>query len=130
MARPSKYTQQFIDKTKEYLLNYKEHNQVVPSIAGLSNYLGIARSTLYDHAEKHKQFRDILDEVKKTQELELFNGALTGKLNPVISKLMLTKHGYSDKVEQDVTTSEKPSIEISFEKPKDNQEDKKLKLVK
>jgi hypothetical protein len=37
------------------------------------------------------------------QERELLNGSLKGDYNATISKLMLTKHGYSDKVESEIS---------------------------
>ena len=60
--------------------------------------------------EKHddKQFMDILKAIKDIQHLELFNKSLTGEYNSTMSKLMLTKHGYSDKIDNDVTTGGKP----------------------
>ena len=35
----------------------------------------------------------------------LINGGLGGDFNPAISKLMMAKHNYSDKIEQDVTSN-------------------------
>jgi hypothetical protein len=33
------------------------------------------------------------------QERKLTNGSLSNQLNPMIAKLMLSKHGYSDKID-------------------------------
>jgi hypothetical protein len=36
----------------------------------------------------------------------LLNNGLDGTFNPPITKMMLSKHGYSDKIEQDHTSSD------------------------
>jgi len=38
------------------------------------------------------------------QERKLICNGLMGDFNPAITKMMLTKHGYSDKMETDITT--------------------------
>ena len=101
MARPSKYTPEMLARAREYIEVYEKLDEVMPSIAGLSVYLKIARETIYAwSAEEGKgEFSDIVTELLSKQELKLSNGGLKGELNASITKLMLTKHGYSDKVE-------------------------------
>lgn len=40
------------------------------------------------------------------QERQLVNGGLAGGFNSAVTKVMMTKHGYTDKVEQDITSSD------------------------
>ena len=47
------------------------------------------------------------------QEKTLVNGSLRGEMNPAISKMMLTKHGYSDKQEIDTNLNIKDSVDLS-----------------
>ena len=101
-GRPSKYTQELLEKAQYYLSDgYKQEEHLIPSDVGLAVYLGIARSTLYKWSKEEgkEAFSDILEALSDKQHWELMNGGLSGKLNPTITKLVLTKHGYSDKVD-------------------------------
>ncbi len=108
---PSKLTNELIAKAKEYLYGgYESFGDVVPSVAGLSCYLAIARSTTYEYA-KHdsvqgREFSDIVEGILSLQENKLINGGLKGDFNASIAKLMLAKHGYSEKQEVDHTSSD------------------------
>lgn len=97
MGRPTKYNEQILEKAQEYLVNYKEYDDSVPSAVGLACALDISRSTLYAWAEEHDEFSYILSKVNETQERKLLTGGLEGDFNSNIVKLMLGKHGYSDK---------------------------------
>jgi len=77
----------------------------VPTVAGLACEIGVHRDTCHEWAKNdNKQFSDILQEIAQKQERELVNNGLTGDFVAPITKMMLTKHGYSDKVEQHVTS--------------------------
>lgn len=117
-GRPIEYNPKIIDKANEYLefcideqydwtktngdksVSY-EHRIIVrlPSIEGLARYLGVARSTVYKWKEEYPEFSDILEEILSEQADRLISNGLSGDYNPTISKLILTKHGYSDKQE-------------------------------
>jgi len=62
--------------------------------------------------------------VESTQERKLVTGGLEGKYNPAITKMMLTKHGYSDKVEQAHTSPDgsMSPTRIEITAPDDNGE--------
>jgi hypothetical protein len=61
--------------------------------------LEIDRSTLYDWKTKYGEFSYIVNEVMQEQAKRLFSNGLSGAYNASIAKLMLTKHGYSEKQE-------------------------------
>jgi len=105
-GRPTKYNQQILVDTREYLENYEQHGDAIPSIAGLSVVLGLPRQTIYDWArqEEKEEFSDILQSILSTQEKVLINKGLKNEFNSNITKLALGKHGYSDKQETDVTS--------------------------
>lgn len=106
IGRPSIYAEK-LEQSKKYLMGgWQEIGDSIPSLAGLACYLGVARETLYDWKSKEKAFSDILNEILTLQERTLLNGGLSKDFNPIITKLVLSKHGYSDKVEQDVTSSD------------------------
>lgn len=106
VGRPSKLGES-LEKAKEYLLGaYETFGEVVPSIAGLACYLGIARSRVYEYKEQSEEFKDTLEAILVLQESKLINKGLLGDFNPTITKLMLANHGYSDKQEVDLSSSD------------------------
>jgi hypothetical protein len=105
MARPTSYTQGMQDKADFYVNNgYIEEDDVVPSRAGLSVYLGVSRETLTNWGKANKEFLGTLDRLSAIQEKVSLNKGLTGDFNSAIVKLLLANHGYSDKQNIDHTT--------------------------
>jgi hypothetical protein len=104
VGRPSKYTPDLIAKAREYA----DNNHDFPMIAELALELEVSRDTLYAWAlEPDKQeFSDILEKVMAKQEVKLAKGALVGDYHAGFAKMMMTKHGYSDR--QDITSDSKP----------------------
>ena len=101
-GRPSKYTEELLKKAEDYLLNYhSKHGDIIPSISGLSLVLNVSRETVHAWGRdgKKPEFSDILEKINAKQEKELINGGLSGEMNANITKLVLGKHGYSDKQE-------------------------------
>lgn len=102
-GRPTEYTPELVEEALAYLDDYKtKHSHPIPSVVGLCKIINITRTTAYDW-EKHedKEFSYILEKIATFQELDLVNGGLNSDLNPTITKLMLTKHGYHDKQDVD-----------------------------
>jgi len=108
-GRPTKYNEGILEQSKEYLANYKEHDDIIPSIVGLAIVLNLSKSTIYDWAshEDKQEFSDMLDKIQYKQEQILIRGGLGGEFNAAITKLVLTKHGYHDRVDSDVTSGGK-----------------------
>lgn len=108
-GRPSKYTDEVIEKTNNYLHNFhtlkidEDLNEVVPTHCGLADYLGVTKGTIYNWAEEHEEFLDMLSEIKQKQEKLLLSMGLLNKTNSTITKLMLAKHDYSDASKVDNT---------------------------
>ena len=106
-GRPTKYGKDILEKTLDYIDHYdSKYDDLIPSIAGLSVVLGIARETVraWGHEENKCDFSAMLDKLLSKQEKLLINGGLGGVMNATITKLVLAKHGYSDKQEVDHTT--------------------------
>jgi hypothetical protein len=121
-GRPTEYNQELIDKAEDYLTNYADAGDLVPTIAGLACVLGVHRDTLYDWAAQpeKQEFSYILKMVMQYQERKLVNGGLSDVFNASITKMMLTKHGYSDKQEVDHSSSDgsmRPVVNVSFDDP-------------
>jgi hypothetical protein len=99
-GRPTEYNSEIIKKAKDYLNNLPE-GEVVHSIEGLGLYLGIDRSTIYDweSQEEKKEFSYIVESIRQKQAQTLINKGLENKFNSSITKVMLTKHGYREGIE-------------------------------
>lgn len=118
IGRPTLYNEEMLQRAEEYIDRFssnvvdKEADatrlEVIPSVAGLSLHLGISRTTIYDWAkdEDKKAFSNTLERLNALQEASLLNGGLQGRLNANIAKLALANHGYSDKVQTDITSSD------------------------
>jgi len=103
-GRPTKYCKEILEKAKEYLETFNKDGDVIPTIEGLSLFLGISRPTIYDW-EKHedkKDFSYITREIATKQKQILIQKGLTSDFNSAITKLMLGTHGISEKHYQEV----------------------------
>lgn len=138
-GRPTKLTQEILDLSINYLKECKdEYEKVVkqaneekgyemyenkykvnlPSVAGLARYLRVGRRTIYDWAsndennqdELNKEFSHILEDLLAEQEKRLLDNGLSSHYNSNITKLLLTKHGYTDKT--DVTSDGKAIVTV------------------
>lgn len=107
-GRPTVYGDNILKLARGYLTTFKDMGDVVPSVAGLACVLGVTRETCHAWARdpSKEEFSHILWELAQRQERELLNNGLAGNFNAPITKMMLTKHGYSDRVEQDLTSSD------------------------
>lgn len=118
VGRPTKYNDNILEKAEQYLLecvdtteqvvtgesekftSYKEKIKVnLPTIEGLAVYLNIHRDTLYQWEKEHPAFSDIIERLRGSQIKSLVNNGLSGDYNPTIAKVLLSKHGYSEKQE-------------------------------
>ncbi len=114
MARPTKLSKEIEEQAYDYIRDYGNHGHMIPSIEGLAIVLDLHRDTLYDWAKhKDKKFSDILGKLLQMQQQKLIDGGLSNKFNSAITKLVLGKHGFHDKMEQDITSSDesmKPTV--------------------
>ena len=115
MARPTKWNEEIEAKALAYIDDYQMYGDMIPSIEGMAKHLSVHRDTLYEWAKDkdNKKFSDILRLTIQNQERTLINGGLNSTFNSAITKLVLGKHGYHDKMEQDITSSDesmKPTV--------------------
>ena len=123
MARPTDYNENTIKFTQDYLdscvdteedytksqgdksSSYERLIRVkLPTIEGLAVYLGVNKTTIYEWESRYPEFSNVLAQLRSKQAETLINKGLSGDYNPIISKLLLMKHGYAEKTETDVTT--------------------------
>lgn len=101
-GRPTDYTPELVKQAWDYV-NRTEYT-AVPSVAGLCCEININRTTAYEWAkDSNKEFSNILAKIAQKQESLLIEKGLKSEFNSTITKLMLTKHGYSDKIEQEMS---------------------------
>lgn len=132
IGRPSIYSEEMVAKAQGYLEGFESidpvlDNEVIPTVAGLSIHLGISRDTVYDWAkQKDKEdFSYIVTQILASQESSLVNNGLRGSFNPTIAKLMLTKHGYSEKIDTTVANPDGSNLDM----PSDIEIARKLAFV-
>lgn len=123
-GRPTEFSEDIVNKAITYLedcedevrsfvsmqgdgyTKYEEKLVVkIPTIEGLARYLKIHRSTLYEWKKTHVQFSYIIEELQQKQAERLLSNGLSGTYNSTIAKVLLTKHGYTDKTEVDQKTT-------------------------
>lgn len=129
-GRPTEYNQSFVERAKEYLTSCKDFEGEkklkvnIPTKGGLAVYLDVARETLYDWASKYPEFSDIMEKVGAEQENRLINNGLSGDYNPTIAKVLLTKHGYREGIDQTTNDKELPTPILNVSRNNSVQEDK------
>ena len=106
VGRPTKLTDELMDKAKVYVQKDYLIDELIPTMQGLSLYLGVSNKVLYNWRNENDEFLHIVEDLMDLQAKNLFRGGLTGDFNASITKLLLTKHGFSDRVEQDLRSSD------------------------
>lgn len=106
MGAPTKYSDSVLETAADYVVNFSDYGDAIPSVVGLAVALETHRDTIYAWAkdEDKADFSDIVKRLATNQERKLLNGGLDNSFNPTIAKLLLGKHGYSDKSETDITS--------------------------
>ena len=59
-GRPTKYNDEILEKSKDYIKNYKSKGDEIPMIDGLAIELGVHRDTINDWEHKYSEFSDIV----------------------------------------------------------------------
>ena len=111
VGRPSKYNADLLKQAENYMLGgWKEVNDTIPSLAGLACYLGLSRETVNAWSNEKPEFSDITRGILALQERELINRGLLKEFDSGISKLVLGKHGYSDKQQIDQNNNDSDTV--------------------
>ena len=116
IGRPSLLDEEMLERAKDYMLGgFKDIENIVPSAAGLACYLGVSKKTIFNWADVSEddennplgvKFLHTFNAIQTKQEMMLINGGLSQSFSGTITKLMLANHGYSDKVQTDLTSSD------------------------
>jgi hypothetical protein len=100
-GRPSAWSEELEKLSWEYVNGeWRTQGDMIPSVVGLCVYIKCSRSMVYRWAhDETKNFGDILEEINIQQQRELVNNGLSGEFNSNITKLVLGKHGFHEKVD-------------------------------
>lgn len=129
-GRNSDLDQLWLDYARLYMDNWQNDGAQVPTIAGLCLATQISDVTYhawvnkltdpsYDCNDVESQFLSIACKLHLLQQNGLIQGGLAGKFQPTITKLLLGKHGYSDKIEAELTARHGVSGNIADLEPQD-----------
>lgn len=101
-GRPTDYSEEMLSKAQEYIKLCEDTEEQVnlPTRGGLAAFLDVSRDTLYEWAKHHPDFSYIMERLGATQEDRLINKGLAGQYNSTIAKVLLTKHGYREGIDQ------------------------------
>ena len=105
-GRPTKYNDEVLAKAKEYLEAWEELGDYIPQLAGLSEHCQISETSRKKYEAENEEFATVCARVRARQQRVLINKGLSRQSEASLSKLLLMKHGYSDRVEQDVKSSD------------------------
>lgn len=110
MGAPGKYSDAMLKAAQKYF-----RDAYVPTVAELADTLGVCRETVYHWAGSgfHPDIADMLGRIQTRQEARLLWGGLSGVLNPVITKLMLAKHGYASATDNTNKNSGEIAVAVS-----------------
>jgi hypothetical protein len=104
-GRPIKLTPQVIADAWKYIEETMAVTPIagglLPTKEGLALKLKVTRQTMDNWSEQSPDFLDIVKTLEKNQADRLIQYSLIGKYNPMITKLLLSKHGYVEKQEID-----------------------------
>ena len=123
MARPTKYTPELLEKAREYVERWEALGDSVPMLCALAIHCDISEDTVHEwrkHEDK-QEFSDLCARVMGKQKRGLVNGGLSRTLDSGLSKLMLNKHGITEKQEIDVKTDGVSGLAVRFVEPKEGE---------
>lgn len=117
-GRPTKLTPELLQKARRYIDVETKYGGIyhgdLPTVAGLSLYLDVARKTIYDWASQTSplavEFCNTVEKLDATQEYMLVGKSLKGEYNSNIASILLSNHGHIKKThsETDLRVKEMP----------------------
>lgn len=108
VGRPTKYTEDFIDKVDEYLQTTGKEQMHLPKIESFGLYININEDTLNEWSKIYPEFSVALNKIRQRQKEQLIDDGIYGgkEVNSTIVKLLLqNNHGMKERLDQ--TTNDK-----------------------
>lgn len=99
---PSKFSDSIVALGRAYVASMESKEGGVPTVQGLCRAMNIGTSTLDEWRKEPEKWAiaDLHARVMSAQHDRLVEGGLTKVFDAQITKLMLMKHGYNDRVDQ------------------------------
>lgn len=129
-GRPPIYGEEILEKARAYLVacidteedkeNGIKKKVRLPSIGGMAVALEVRRETLHAWDKEYEEFSNILEQLRAIQEERLINSGLSGEYAPTITKVILTKHGYREGIDQTTNDKDLPTPILPLNVPTDN----------
>ena len=110
-GRPTKKPKDICAEVDKYLKKVEKEDELA-SIAGFCKFLDITKQTVYNWGAQDAKFLDYLKKIEREQEFSLIKNGLSKKFDSSITKLMLARLGYSDKIENKLTGDEHNPVHI------------------
>ena len=106
IGRLTKYSPEMLAKAEVYLDTWEEIGDVIPMLCGLACYLSVDKSTIekWEKDDDKQEFSCVCARVRAMQEKVLINKGLSRASEASLSKLLLMKHGYSDRQDFDLSS--------------------------
>jgi len=108
-GRPFKFTpEEALERARWYLANYEQEGDLVPTVAGLAVYMDCSKKILYNY-QQHPDYAElipVMDALMTKQHKLLTSGGLGGRFHPVVTRIMLSKHGDIERREVDNLSSD------------------------
>lgn len=98
-GRPTKYYPEISIKIEEYIATTGRENTSLPTVEGLSLYLGISKDTLYRWTEDHPEFSDAIKRILAQQKKQLMDDGMYGgkEVNSAMAIFLLkVNHGMKE----------------------------------
>jgi hypothetical protein len=107
-GRPTKLNEDVLVQTQQYIDECEDDQEKkkvnLPSIEGLALYLKVNKDSIYEWRKGtdaiHLHFSELIAQLLSKQAQRLLNNGLAGTYNSTIAKVLLTKHGYREGIEQ------------------------------
>lgn len=96
----------------------------IPTIEGLATALNIGLTTVYKWEKLYPAFAVMLKRLRQIQADRLIQEGLSGRYNPLVAKIMLSKHGYRDGSDIDMTSKGEKIEGFTYVAPKKEEEKK------
>lgn len=110
-GRPPKYTPEILEQAHDYLMGeWQKIGDFIPTLEGLASYIGVCAKTIHNWKKDgdKQDFLHICESVMTLQARYLINNGLMGIYSAPITKMMMVKHGYHDKIDTNHTNDGKP----------------------
>ena len=102
-GRPREFKPEYIQKAKDYLVNFEKYGDHFPMLSGLADELGCIQETLWEWAEieGNDEFSEALWQIRNKQKRVLQNKTADGRVNTSLGiRVLAANHKMAEKTGQ------------------------------